>query len=122
MSNNKNRNRSGNPQNRNQQVARPQDHQAPKPKVEKFDWGKKVTLHGLTVSVANEALDDFELLDDLGRAEDGNSGRVPSMLRRLLGDDAPKVLEHFRGKNGRVPVSPVVEFIQDLFEAINPNS
>ncbi|WP_104137232.1 hypothetical protein [Cryobacterium sp. Y62] len=101
---------------------KPQDHKPPKPKVEKFDWGKKVTLHGITVSVLDEALDDWELLDDLGRAEDGDAGRIPSLFRRLLGDDTQKALDHFRGETGRIRVEPVVEFIRDLFKAIDPNS
>lgn len=125
----------------------PQDHQpkTPKPKVEKIeielpdgvdDDGnektRKVPGHRITmktpngtdveVDIANEALDDFEVLDDIRAAQDQNdASRVPSLLRRLVGDQYRTVLDALRGPNGRVTTKVGTEFVFDLFKALNPN-
>lgn len=105
------------------EAKKPQDHKPPKPSAEKVDGGQNVTVDGLTVFIAQEAMDDFELLDDLGRLDDGDGTRMPSVLRRLLTDeDREKVLEHLRGKNGRVSIEAGGTFIQNIFEVVNPNS
>lgn len=106
---------------------KPQDHleKAEKPKVEPVDGGRKVTLGGLTVTVMDDALDDFELLEDLGEIQlDGKkqAGRLPRILRQLIGDDYQTVMDGLRGENGRVSVGKASEWIKALFEAINPNS
>lgn len=108
-------------------VKKPQDHKAKeeKPKVEKTDDGWVVTHRGITLSVAREALDDFELLDDLAQIQaDQKRGavRVPSMLRRLAGDEGYRaVTDGMRGESGRVPVAQTVQFVFEVFGALNPN-
>lgn len=105
---------------------RPQDHQ-PKtvsPKVEKADGGKNVTLRGISVFVADDALNDFELLDDLAQIQTAEgSARMPGMLRRLVGEDGYlAVMTGLRNKDtGRVPVDLAAEFIAEIFAAIAPN-
>lgn len=107
---------------------KPQDHQEKtvKPKIETVDGGRKVTLRGVTVTVPDEALDDFELVEELSRVQFGSKedkGRMPSILRRLIGDDGyATVMNGLRAENGRVPVQAGFEFIQELFGALNPNS
>ncbi|MFB3980331.1 hypothetical protein [Microbacterium proteolyticum] len=121
----------------------PQDHQpkTEKPKVETvevdlpdgFDEddnpkyrkasARRVTVSGVEVTVLEEALNDFELLDDIRAAQDLNDGsRMPSLLRRLVGNDYSKVLDALRGPNGRVTVEAGSQFVWDLFKALNPNS
>ena len=109
------------------QPKQPQDHQQKKEKatVEKVDGGKLVTLRGVTVTVLDEALDDFELLEDLARIQNDERqrGLLPSVLRRIVGDDGYKtVMDGLRGDNGRVSVQSGVTWINDLFVALNPNS
>lgn len=107
---------------------KPQDHQEKivKPKVEAVEGGRKVTLKGVTVVVPDAALDDFELVEELGRVQFGkkeDSGRMPSILRRLVGDDGySTVMDGLRADNGRVPVQAGFDFIKELFGALNPNS
>ncbi len=105
---------------------KPADHKpkTDKPKVETIDNGKRVTLRGITVEVPDEALDDFELLDDLRAAQrDDNAVRFPDLLRRLVGEQAYRgVLDKLRGPNGRVSITDGVQFVGDIFEALNPNS
>jgi hypothetical protein len=105
--------------------AKPQDHlpKAEKPKVEKVDGGRKITLSGVTVTVSDAALDDFELLDDLRAVDvDKNTSRLPALLRRIVGDEYPDVMDALRDKDsGRVTISVAMAFIKDLFGALNPN-
>lgn len=126
----------------------PQDHQpkTEKPKVEKVDIdlpdgfdddgepktrkvpGRRVTMPTasggtIAVDVPNEALDDFEVLDDIRAVQDQNdASRLPSLLRRLVGDQYRSVLDAIRGENGRVSASAGSKFIMDLFSALAPNS
>lgn len=105
--------------------AKPQDHlpKAETPKVEKVDGGRKVTISGITVTVSDDALDDFELLDDLRAVDvDQNASRLPALLRRVVGDDYPTVMDALRKKGeGRVKILDATEFIRDLFGVLNPN-
>lgn len=107
---------------------KPQDHlpKTEKPKVEVVDGGRKVTLKGVTITVPDEAIDDFELVEELSRVQFGSKsdkGWMPSILRRLVGDDGYKtVMDGLRAENGRVPVQAGFEYIQELFKALNPNS
>jgi hypothetical protein len=107
---------------------KPQDHlpKVEKPTVETVAGGRKVTIKGVTIVVPDEALDDFELVDELSRVQFGakeERGRMPLILRRLVGDDGYQtVMDGLRGENGRVPVQAGIEFIQELFGALNPNS
>lgn len=105
---------------------KPQDHKKPKPTIETIEGGKKVTINGITVTVLDEVLDDFELLEDLAAIDSGGpkqQGALPLMLRRILGDEGRKtVVDGLRGENGRVKVEDGLGFIKELFGALNPNS
>ena len=105
---------------------KPQDH---KPKVEKVEIAigdrvvpaRRTVIRGIEVTVADEALDDFELLDDLAQLEEKKATRLPSVARRLFGDEYSTILDGIRGENGRVSIEDATEFIRDVFGAINPN-
>ena len=123
-------------------VTKPQDHQGKKPKVKEIEGGKVVTFPDLvvkgadgsavmkdekpiplSVTVLNEALDDFELLDDLRAIDvDKNASRIPSLLRRLVGDAYGTVMNALRNEKGRVQIEPAQLWLRDLMEALNPNS
>ena len=75
-----------------------------KPKVETVDGVSKVTIKDITVSVDKDALDDFELLDDLAKMQDGDGARIASVAHRLFGDEFKTVMDGLRGENGRVSV------------------
>lgn len=121
---------------------KPQDYQSKKPTVKEVEGGKRVTFPDilarsadgktiekdgntlpLSVTVSTIALDDFELLDDMRGMDDGNHARMPAMLRRLVGEDYKGVMEAFRDREtGRVPITKVAPWVQDLLGALNPNS
>lgn len=99
---------------------KPEDHQPksePKPEV------IKVTVRGFDLTVPAEALDDFELMDDLYVLEqEEDPTRLPVILRRLIGDRYREVIVSLRGDNGRVSIADGSEFVGEVMEAINPNS
>ena len=119
------------------EIKQPQDHKQKtvKPVVETVEVtlgsgdterkvsAKRTVLRGITVTVLDEALDDFELLDDLRAVDvDKNASRLPALLRRLVGDGYQEIMEGLRDEDtGRVPIQSATGFIRDLMEALNPN-
>ena len=117
----------------------PQDHKAKaeKPKVDTVEIdvdngdgttrkakARRVQLRGIVVTVPDEALDDFEVLDDIRAVQDEeDASRLPSLLRRLVGnDDYRRVMDALRGPTGRVSVEDGSTFVLELFGALRPNS
>lgn len=98
---------------------RPEDRKAPK-----ADTGDvTVTIRGVTVTISEEALDDFELMDDLDRLEqEEDASRLPSILRRLVGDQYKTVMDALRGPNGRVGIEAGADFVGEVLEAVAPKS
>lgn len=100
----------------------PEDH---KPKAEE---PKLLTVKGLLGrdwEVPIEALDDFELLDDINfLQEQGDPTRMPAVLRRLLGAGqygaAMNLLRD--ADTGRVTIESASSFVMELLSGINPNS
>lgn len=93
---------------------------APQDRKPKAGEPHRVEVDGRTWTVDSDALDDFELLDDLGEIEAGNAARLPRALRRLLGAEQYKrAIESLRdGDTGRVPVEAGAEFIKAVFEGL----
>jgi len=99
---------------------KPQDR---KPKATDAPDHRTVTVAGKDWTVSTEALDDFELLDDLGELEDGNAARLPSIMKRLLGDDYRAALDSIRDENTkRVSIEAGGDFVKAILEGLNPNS
>jgi len=92
---------------------------APQDRKPKATDGFTAHVAGRDWKIDREALDDFELLDDLGEVEAGNPARLPSVLRRLLGEQYKPALEAIRDpKTGRVGVEAGSNFVNALFEAL----
>ena len=119
-------------------VAQPQDHKpkSEKPHVDTVEItlgdgddartvpARRVSLRGIVVTVPEEALDDFEVLDDIRAVQDANDpSRMPALLRRLVSaEDYKRVIDALRGPNGRVKIEDGAQFVMELFGALNPNS
>lgn len=101
---------------------KPQDRKPKKSTVETVEGGKKVTHAGKTIFIADDAIDDWELLDDLSEVQNGNGSRVVSVAKRLFGDEYKKVIEQFRNDNGRVKATEFSKFVQEVFILLNPSS
>lgn len=95
-----------------------------KPKDEPKPETLTAHVRGRDWTVPADALDDFELLDDLNALEQrGDVTRLPSVLRRLLGDQWRDAMEALRDEStGRVTVEAGSEFVMALMGALNPNS
>lgn len=100
----------------------PADVKQPQDRKPKDDGTLTATVRGVTVTVSKDAFDDFELLDDLNALENGSPQRLPSVLRRLVGDQWGKVMDGLRGDNGRVSAEDGAGFVGELMEVLNPNS
>ena len=102
-------------------VKQPEDR---KPKADPKPETLTAHVRGHDWTVPADALDDFELLDDLNALEQrGDVTRLPSVLRRLLGDQWRDAMEALRDEStGRVTVEAGSEFVMALMGALNPNS
>ena len=79
---------------------------------------KGKTSTGFAFTLADNVLDDMELLEELVDIDNGNRTALPGVVRRLLGDDQKKKLyDHCRGEDGRVPVSRVGQELTEIFGA-----
>ena len=76
--------------------------------------------NGFEYKVEDDALDDYELLEDLiGSAEDGS--KYFKAAKRLLGEEQHNALkEYCRGEDGRVRATAVMECIEEIFEGCKP--
>jgi hypothetical protein len=106
--------------------------------VSPAEYGRRVTLHGVTVTVPDTALGDFQTTDDLsilGEAqelgEDAGEellaqalSRISPLLRRLVGfNGSQEVLTALRRENaGVLHFGHAMAFIGDLIDAMSPNS
>ena len=96
---------------------KPADH------LPKKDAARTVTVRGAQFDVPADALDDFELLDDLSELENGQAQRLPGVLKRLIGPDQfRKAMDLLRGESGRVSTEDGAKFVSEILEAVAPNS
>lgn len=100
-------------------VKQPQDH-----KAKDTPGVRTVEVRGRTWSVPLDALDDFELLDDLNALDQREDPtRLPAVLRRLLGDQWRQAMDVLRDEETkRVTVTAGAEFVFELMTALDPNS
>lgn len=106
--------------------------------VSPAEYGRQVTLHGVTVTVSDKALGDFQTTDDLtilGEAQDMGEqvdsdlmaqalSRIGPLLRRLVGfASSQEVLSALRRENaGELHFGHAFGFISELIDTLSPNS
>lgn len=74
------------------------------------------TASGFAFAITDEALNDWELVEDLTRIDAGQPGTMVSAVRRLLGEDGYKALkEHCRTSSGRVGAAEMLRELEDIF-------
>lgn len=102
-------------------VKKPQDH-LPKKDA---DEARTVEVRGVTYTIDEDALDDWELLEAIALIDSGSDAgalQAPRVLKAFLGaTQYATVLESLR-VNGRVSIEAGAEFLGDLIEALDPNS
>lgn len=102
---------------------KPQDHKPPTPKRERVKDGTNVTIGEHTYYVADENLNDFELVDTMAEAERNRDlSLFPTIYRGLLGKDGYRAaLDNIRGDNGRVSVEAASALLDSILRTLNPN-
>lgn len=79
---------------------------------------KGITETGFEFEVDVQALDDWEVLEQLAEMEEGNLLYAPRFAKKILGKEQGKALvEHCR-ENGRVPTEKVLAEIFDILSKI----
>lgn len=109
-------------------VKRPpvEDHKPKASEVQKAvatDGKVTVTLHDQEWTVTVDALDDYDLLEDLTAFDKGDVSRLAAILNQFLGEEQHELAKDaVRGENGRVKASDMAAFFYELVQAVNPNS
>lgn len=77
---------------------------------------KGKTKSGFEYEIPEENLNNYELLEALAEVEE-NPLIMPKTIKLLLGEEqAKKLKDHVRKKNGIVPTDKLSKEIQDIFE------
>lgn len=94
-----------------------------KPKAEDPPEERVINLRGKEWHIPQEALDDFELLDDINALDQKQDAtRFPSLIRRILPGQWDAVMDVLRDENtGRVSIDAGSQFVGDLIAELNPN-
>lgn len=77
------------------------------------------TGSGFQFRLEKEALDDWELIEDLTLVQDAdnpNPGAVIRCLKRLLGNDQYILLKDHLRKEGRVSAASMIHEMEEIFE------
>ena len=69
------------------------------------------TESGFEYSLDPEALDDYELLEELCAIDNGDTSRIT-----VANEQMKKLKEHLRNEKGRVPATKMVEEITQIFQ------
>lgn len=75
------------------------------------------TESGFRYTLPPDALDDYELLENLCDIDNRDASKITGTARQLLGDAQIEALkDHVRKENGRVPASKMIEEIIQIFK------
>lgn len=100
---------------------KPQDHLAKKSDT------LTATVGGVEYTIDSDALNDFELLDDLRMLDSGDPQAalsMPRVLKSFLGAEQYRAaMNSLRDpETGRVPIEAGGKFVGELLGSLNPNS
>lgn len=77
------------------------------------------TEQGFTCDIPAEALDNYELLEDLVDLEEGRMDKLVSVGRRLLqGGDYDRLKDFCRDKNGKVSTKVMFRQFEEIIRKI----
>lgn len=81
---------------------------------------KGTTKSGFKFEIQEEIFDDYELLETLVDADNGDNMAIFQAIDMILdGAQKDKMKEHVRNEKGRVPASAMVKELMDIMEASN---
>lgn len=81
----------------------------------------KATLkNGFEVEIAEDRLDDYDLLEDMAKLDDGNVSAIPALYARILGAEQYEALKaHLRMKEGMVRITSMEAAMTEIFQLNN---
>lgn len=78
------------------------------------------TKSGFEFEIEEEVFDDYELLETLAEADNGDNMAIFKAIDLILSkDQKDRLKEHVRNEKGRVPASAMVVELMDIMEASN---
>ena len=82
-----------------------------------------IIVRDTPLRVFADARDDFEILDEVQRIEEGDIVRLTVLMRRMMPEsDRAKALDLARSDNGRVTLDAALALMGDVFKGMNnPN-
>ena len=75
------------------------------------------TPSGFAFSISKDALDDWELLEDLTRIDSGDANALIPACRRLLGAEGYEALKEYCRRGGRVKATLMQAELKAIFES-----
>lgn len=79
---------------------------------------KGTTKSGFQFEIQEEIFDDYELLETLVDADNGDNMAIFQAIDMILdGTQKDLMKEHVRNEKGRVPASAMVQELMDIMEA-----
>lgn len=79
---------------------------------------KGKTTTGFEFIIADEVLDDWELVEMFTEIDDGNPANIVKAAKRFLGDKQLNALkEHLRDENGKVSTKAMVQAIAEIIHS-----
>ncbi len=81
---------------------------------------KGTTKSGFKFEIEEEVFDDYELLEKLVDADNGDNMAIFQAIDMILdGTQKDQLKKHVRNEKGRVPASAMVKELMDIMEASN---
>lgn len=78
------------------------------------------TSSGFAFELDDDVLDDYELLEDLQKVDEGDNSRIIKVVDTLLGEEQKERLkDHVRSEKGRVSAKRLLEEVSEIFQASN---
>ena len=81
---------------------------------------KGKTSSGFEFELDDDVLDDYELLENLQKVDEGEESRMIKVVDILLGEKQKERLkDHVRTEKGRVPAKRLLEEVSEIFQSSN---
>lgn len=78
----------------------------------------RVEAMGVAVDVRTDALDDYDVLCAIDEAGADSLRGMLVFVRAVLGDEYDRVIGELRGEDGKLPMSRVAEFVNEIQEKV----
>lgn len=77
------------------------------------------TRTGFEMDIDDSCIDDMELFEAVADLQAGNTLAVPTVIRKIFGENKKALYDHCRLESGRVPTQAISNEIAEVFEALN---